>query len=479
VVETILSPLRNLDITGSSLKWNCADGFQRQCYPLLAAWVGDYSEQVMIAQVSYSSCLMCEIPKGALMGHSTIGPLDNPRDQDVYSELLDKTNIDILNTLGVHPIHNLFWQYPLCIVYRLWQPNELHQLLLGLVKDFLLWLLKYLKARNLKDRFDNQFTSVPRYPGLQHPSKPFDSMKSSSWQGKEMWGMIRTVGVNCAPILDCSKDDGKTLAETASGEMVMGAVRAGCEFPRLVRQQNHSDLSVAALDDAQEQFYKKDAAFRDQKMLKSARPKSMNCWQQNPISYAYKRFIKSVLQWRFRCMGLKRDIHQVTPAKHKLFDKLFQHHKRQLLQDVRSKPVTGHRSTFAKKPAQLKTAAEEDVYDAANMTADKGVKFQVRPSDAETDTTALSIANMDCIANQLEREIDGITSNEQMCLKKKLFIRLIQFEAWGKAIGVQELQRNHQTACNPFPIPKDASCEPYSRVNFVNGFWRQFQDLYF
>jgi hypothetical protein len=49
-------------------------------------------------------------------------------------------------------------------------------------------------------------------------------MKSSSWQGKENQGMIRTLAVNCAPILDCSKDDRKTLVETASDEMVMGAV---------------------------------------------------------------------------------------------------------------------------------------------------------------------------------------------------------------------------------------------------------------
>jgi len=57
--------------------------------------------------------------------------------------------------------------------------------------------------------------------GLQHFSKPFDSLKSGSWQGKEIRGMIRTLAVNSAPILDCSKDDGKTAAENASDEMVM------------------------------------------------------------------------------------------------------------------------------------------------------------------------------------------------------------------------------------------------------------------
>jgi hypothetical protein len=43
-VRTVLSPLQNLNITGPGLKWNCADGFQRLCYPVLAAWVVDDPE---------------------------------------------------------------------------------------------------------------------------------------------------------------------------------------------------------------------------------------------------------------------------------------------------------------------------------------------------------------------------------------------------------------------------------------------------
>jgi hypothetical protein len=70
-VETVLSQLRYLDITGPGLKWDCAEGFQRQCYPLMAVWVRDYPEQVMIAQVSYCSCPMRAIPKRAPIGHSS------------------------------------------------------------------------------------------------------------------------------------------------------------------------------------------------------------------------------------------------------------------------------------------------------------------------------------------------------------------------------------------------------------------------
>jgi hypothetical protein len=184
---------------------------------------------------------------------------------------LENNNIDALHTPAVCPIPNQFWQYPLCNVSRLRQPDEFHQLLLGLVKDLFHWMLKYLKARNLEEQFDNRFTSVPQYLGLQHFSKPCDSLKSGTCQGKDIRGMIRTQAVHCAPILDCSKDDGKPEAENTSNDMVMGTVRASCEFSLLVRKQNHSDLSLTALDDALKQFYQKKGIFREQKMSKSAK----------------------------------------------------------------------------------------------------------------------------------------------------------------------------------------------------------------
>jgi len=53
--------------------------------------------------------------------------------------------------------------------------------------------------------------------------------------------------------------------------MVMGALWALCEFSLLVTQQNHSDQSLTALDDAVNRFYKKKGAFREQTMSKSAK----------------------------------------------------------------------------------------------------------------------------------------------------------------------------------------------------------------
>ena len=67
--------------------------------------------------------------------------------------------------------------------------------------------------------------------------------------------------MNYGPILYCSKDDGETVVETASDEMVTGAVRALCQFSLLASKQSYSDLSLKTLDDELKQFYQKKGIF--------------------------------------------------------------------------------------------------------------------------------------------------------------------------------------------------------------------------
>jgi hypothetical protein len=98
---------------------------------------------------------MFENPKGALMGHGTFQPLDNSRDQHLYFVSLEDSNVDARHTLGVDSICNQVWRFTLCNLHWLWQPDQLHQLLLELVKDLLHWLLNDLKARQVKDQFGN------------------------------------------------------------------------------------------------------------------------------------------------------------------------------------------------------------------------------------------------------------------------------------------------------------------------------------
>jgi len=104
----LLIPLRNVAITDPVLKWEYVDVFLRQCYPLLAAWVGDYPEQVRVSPVSYGAGLMCKILNVAPIGPSTFRQLDNSQEWHVYLELPDETNIEVLHTVGIHPIRSQF-----------------------------------------------------------------------------------------------------------------------------------------------------------------------------------------------------------------------------------------------------------------------------------------------------------------------------------------------------------------------------------
>jgi hypothetical protein len=95
----------------------------------------------------------------------------------------------------------------------------------------------------------------------------------SSWQRKQIDGMIRTQILIWAPRPDCLLDDKDNVAENACDEVVMVAVGALCECSLHVSQQHHSDLSLKALDDAPRRFYLSNGMFQEWIMLKSVTAK--------------------------------------------------------------------------------------------------------------------------------------------------------------------------------------------------------------
>jgi len=103
---------------------------------------------------------MCDIPQVAAMGHSTFWPLDSLRNQLINLELLEDTNMDALYMTGIQNVSNELRQCPPIGVRQFWQPEESSHLLSALVKDLVYDSLKYQKTGNVKDQFDNPFTSI-------------------------------------------------------------------------------------------------------------------------------------------------------------------------------------------------------------------------------------------------------------------------------------------------------------------------------
>jgi len=60
-----------------------------------------------------------------------------------------------------------------------------------------------------------------------------------------------------------------------------------------------------------DQFTRSGMLFENRKCWHLWRPKWMNSWQENSISYKNKRLIKFVPQWRFSCTGLTTLVHHI------------------------------------------------------------------------------------------------------------------------------------------------------------------------
>jgi len=102
----------------------------------------------------------------------------------------------------------------------------------------------------------------------------------------------------------------------------------------------------------------------------------------------------------------------------------------------------------------MKTAAEDEAYGVANLTADRWRAVQIRVSDAVTDAATWSLGDTERVTIQLEREIDGITSNEQKRFKKEFSILMIEFEAWWETIGILALWETIEQRMIHFGYPK-------------------------
>src|SRR5262249_49814831 len=111
------------------LRISCSDGNTRNCYPVLAAWIADYQEHVIIARLQSGHCPRCEIPVPET-GHEM--PISKKKPENAAGEVLSapsrsvdwvrcslRTEIGraMLPLLGLKPEINSLWCYPLCNVY--------------------------------------------------------------------------------------------------------------------------------------------------------------------------------------------------------------------------------------------------------------------------------------------------------------------------------------------------------------------------
>ena len=120
------------------------DGAVRRCYPILAAYIGDYPEQILVALTKSGTCPICPAPR------DDIGNWDSILEPRNTKEIIDALNsIDkgaaeftkACSDAGIKPVQCVFWKdLPFIDIYSSITPDILHQLYQGLLKHLIAWI---------------------------------------------------------------------------------------------------------------------------------------------------------------------------------------------------------------------------------------------------------------------------------------------------------------------------------------------------
>ena len=120
------------------------DGAVRWCYPILAAYVGDYPEQLLVSIVKFGNCPICPAPcedmedwDNILEPHNTGGIITALNSVTQGATKFTKACADE----GIKPVQCVFWRdLPFINIYSSIMPNILHQLFQGILKHLILWI---------------------------------------------------------------------------------------------------------------------------------------------------------------------------------------------------------------------------------------------------------------------------------------------------------------------------------------------------
>lgn len=180
-MHDILGLITSYGETGLDL-WS-GDGVWCRCHPIFATFVGDYPEQVLVTCTYNGCCPKCTVPYGQLGTYKAFP-------SRVQSTLLDTYQLADGDVYGFHraccdagmkPIYHPFWEtFPLMDIFYSIMPDLLHQMLQGIVKHLISWIVSIFGAAAINSRcramppnhnimlFTKGILSLSRVSGLEH-----------------------------------------------------------------------------------------------------------------------------------------------------------------------------------------------------------------------------------------------------------------------------------------------------------------------
>jgi hypothetical protein len=249
-MNNILKPLREAGTKGMQVV--SGDGAVRWGHPILAAFVGDYPEQLLVALVKTGKCPTCPAGKDDFgEADSALAPRDPAPVLAALSTITDGPTAftRACTTAGFRPIQHPFWQdLPFVNIFGTIVPDILHQLQQGVLKHVVAWLCTVYGDAEIDARcrrlppnhnihlFLKGLSSLSRVTGTEH-----DQIS------RILLGLI----INAR------------LPNNLSNVRLLRAVRSILDFIYLAQYPLHTYETLDLLDDALESFHNNKQIFID------------------------------------------------------------------------------------------------------------------------------------------------------------------------------------------------------------------------
>lgn len=244
----VLEPLKTAGVDGVLM--TSGDGVVRRAHPILAVYIGDYPEQVLVCCCKTGDCPKC------IAKRDEIGDSDNPsplRDLDsILSALSELDNGPLAFTracqeAGIKPVIQPFWQdLPHVNIYLAITPDILHQLYQGVMKHLISWIKSIYGAAEL----DARCRRLPPNHGVRLFTNGISKLYRVT--GKEHADICRIL---LGLII------GIPLRNGFQSQRLTRAVRALLDFLYLAQYPIHTSSTLTLLQNALKRFHNNKAIF--------------------------------------------------------------------------------------------------------------------------------------------------------------------------------------------------------------------------
>lgn len=248
-MSKILAPLRHAGIHGIAV--TSGDGVCRRGHPIVAMYVGDYPEQLLVTCCKHGTCPKCAVPRNEL-GDATDPnrPLRNlDRVLDALATVGESATAfsKACREAGIKPVRHPFWEHlPYVNIFRSITPDILHQLYQGIIKHLLTWLKDVYGPEEL----DARCRRLPPNHQIRLFLKGITTLQKVT--GKEHADICRFL---LGLII------GLPLRDGMSPNPVIRAVRALLDFLHLARYPAHTSDTLVLLRRALQRFHENKHIF--------------------------------------------------------------------------------------------------------------------------------------------------------------------------------------------------------------------------